>query len=153
MEGEQIGRLDDWTIGQRFSACIRRESRDCPTCWGFSGNGDRALAVNRAPTYQREASGWGVDEFGARVRILLASTALIPATAAAERVGRSGSHRCFGRNSLSSDRIISFQIHSVSGSRATSGFRTRLCHWVMSSSTLCLRRHRATRLEWTNTAR
>jgi hypothetical protein len=53
------------------------------------------LAVDRAPTYQREPSGSSFDEFAGRVRVLLAATPLMPAATAAERVGWSGSPSLF----------------------------------------------------------
>lgn len=59
------------------------------------GTVDRALAVDRAPTYQREPTGSSFDAFAAQVRVLLAATPRMPAATIAERVGWSGSPSLF----------------------------------------------------------
>ena len=56
---------------------------------------DRALAVDRVPTYQREPTGSSFDAFAAQVRVLLAVTPAMPAATAAERVGWSSSASLF----------------------------------------------------------
>ncbi|WP_241978342.1 integrase core domain-containing protein [Cryobacterium sp. Hz9] len=59
------------------------------------GTVDRALAVDRSPTYQREPTGSSFDAFVGQVRVLLAATPTMLAATAAERVGWSGSPSLF----------------------------------------------------------
>ncbi|PRY69352.1 hypothetical protein B0I08_10224 [Glaciihabitans tibetensis] len=56
---------------------------------------DRALAADRSPTYQREATGSSFDAFAAHARTLLATTPTMAAATIAERVGLTGSESLF----------------------------------------------------------
>lgn len=89
-------KLDDWAEIRHLHLTGQHSKRDIARLVGVSrGTVDRALAVDRAPTYQREPTGSSFDAFAAQVRVLLAATPTMPAATAAERVGWSGSPSLF----------------------------------------------------------
>lgn len=88
--------MDDWAEIRHLHSTGQHSKRDIARLVGVSrGTVDRALAVDRAPTYQREPTGSSFDAFAAQVRVLLAATPTMPAATAAERVGWSGSPSLF----------------------------------------------------------
>ena len=91
-------KLDDWAEVRHLNSTGKHSKREIGRLVGVSrGTVDRALAVDRAPTYQRESAGSSFDSFASQVRGLLAATPTMPAAAAtaAERVGWSGSPSLF----------------------------------------------------------
>jgi transposase len=88
--------LDDWAEIRHLHSTGQHSKREIARRVGVSrGTVDRALAVGRAPTYQREPSGSSFDAFAAQVRVLRAATPNMPAATAAERVGWSGAPSLF----------------------------------------------------------
>ena len=81
-------KLDDWARIRHLHSTGQHSKREIARRVGVSrGAVDRALAVDRAPTYQREPAGSTFDAFVGRVRVLLAETPRMPAATVAERVG------------------------------------------------------------------
>ncbi|WP_327013765.1 helix-turn-helix domain-containing protein [Cryobacterium sp. GrIS_2_6] len=89
-------KLDDWAEIRHLHSTGKHSKREIARLVGVSrGTVDRALAVDRSPTYQREPTGSSFDAFAGQVRVLLAATPTMPAATAAERVGWSGSPSLF----------------------------------------------------------
>ena len=89
-------KLDDWAEIRHLHSTGKHSKREIARLVGVSrGTVDRALAVDRSPTYQREPSGSSFDAFASEVRGLLAGTPKMPAATIAERVGWSGSASLF----------------------------------------------------------
>ncbi|WP_233201665.1 helix-turn-helix domain-containing protein [Cryobacterium sp. Y11] len=60
-------KLDDWAEIRHLHSTGQHSKREIARLVGVSrGTVDRALAVDRAPTYQREPSGSSFDEFAGR---------------------------------------------------------------------------------------
>jgi len=88
--------LDDWAEIRHLHSTGKHSKREIARLVRVSrGTVDRALAVDRSPTYQREPTGSSFDAFASQVRVLLAATPMMPAATAAERVGWSGSPSLF----------------------------------------------------------
>lgn len=88
--------MDDWAEIRHLHSTGQHSKREIARLAGVSrGTVDRALAADRAPTYQRGAAGSSFDAFAVRVRVLLAATPTMPAATIAERVGWSGSPSLF----------------------------------------------------------
>nr|WP_104125714.1 DDE-type integrase/transposase/recombinase [Cryobacterium sp. Y57] len=88
--------MDDWAEIRHLHLTGKHSKREIARLVGVSrGTVDRALAVDRSPTYQREPTGSSFDAFASQVRMLLAATPMMPAATAAERVGWSGSPSLF----------------------------------------------------------
>ncbi|WP_309616659.1 Mu transposase domain-containing protein [Salinibacterium sp.] len=89
-------KLDDWAEIRHLHSTGKHSKREIARLAGVSrGTVDRALAVDRMPTYRREPAGSSFDAFTAQVRVLLAATPRMPAATVAERVGWSGSPSLF----------------------------------------------------------
>jgi transposase len=89
-------KLDDWAEIRHLHSTGKHSKREIARLVGVSrGTVDRALAVDRSPTYQREPSGSSFDAYASEVRGLLAGTPRMPAATIAERVGWSGSASLF----------------------------------------------------------
>lgn len=85
-------KLDDWAEIRHLHSTGKHSKREIARLVGVSrGTVERALAVDRAPTYQREPSGSSFDVYAGEVRRLLAGTPRMSAATLAERVGWSGS--------------------------------------------------------------
>jgi transposase len=88
--------LDVWAEIRHLNSTGKHSKREMARLVGVSrGTVDRALAVDRSPSYQREPTGSSFDAFASQVRVLLAATPTMPAATAAERVGWSGSSSLF----------------------------------------------------------
>jgi len=89
-------KLDDWAEIRYLFSAGQHSKREIARLAGVSrGTVDRALAVDRSPTYRREPTGSSFEAFAAQVRVLLAGTPTMPASTVAERVGWSGSASLF----------------------------------------------------------
>ncbi|TQO20713.1 transposase [Rhodoglobus vestalii] len=89
-------KLDDWAEIRHLHSTEKISKREIARRLSVSrGTVDRALAPDRAPTYQRAGSGSSFDEYAHAARALLAATPTMPAAAIAERVGWSGSESLF----------------------------------------------------------
>ena len=88
--------LDDWAEIRHLYSTEKISKREIARRLSVSrGTVDRALAPDRAPTYQRAGNGSSFDAFAQAARALLAVTPTMPAAAIAERVGWSGSESLF----------------------------------------------------------
>lgn len=88
--------MDDWAEIRHLFSTGKYSKREIARQIGVSrGTVDRALAVDRSPTYQREPTGSSFDAFAGQVRVLLAATPRMPAATIAERVGWPGSASLF----------------------------------------------------------
>ncbi|RFA06672.1 IS21 family transposase, partial [Subtercola boreus] len=88
--------LDDWAKIRHLHSMGLHSKREIARLAGVSrGTVDRALESGRPPAYQRAPAGSRFDAFEPRVRVLLATTAGMPASTLAERVGWSGSSSVF----------------------------------------------------------
>jgi len=88
--------LDDWAKIRHLYSTEKVSKREIARQLGVSrGTVDRALAADRSPTYQREATGSSFDAFAPQARALLAATPTMAAATIAERVGWTGSESLF----------------------------------------------------------
>ena len=88
--------MDDWAEIRRLFSGGTHSKREIARLVGVSrGTVDRAVEVGRVPRYQRPPVASSFDPFAAQVRVLLAASPRMPATALAERVGWSGASSVF----------------------------------------------------------
>lgn len=88
--------MDDWAEIRHLHSTEKVSKREIARRLSVSrGTVDRALAEDRAPTYQRAGSGSSFDAFAPAARALLAVTPTMPAATIAERVGWVGSESLF----------------------------------------------------------